>query len=263
MASNPVQEKVKACTRCSLHKLYDGPVPIQLLRPGFLCVGEAPGAEEDQNGIPFSGPSGRFLRMRLREAKVPPGRTSFANVISCRPHDNRNPSNWEKQRCRGNLLAQISVADPRVIILLGKTALQSIYPYGVPKNDNGRILYYGKLDNHSVWMLPTWHPAFIIRPGGRQYEDKWVSHLKLASKLISKRPGELVDLLPTTCRVCGNDVDAYDVMAGAWCKYHYKEVPRQIWQDELPIGSDMYDPNSSTGKKKKQVDKRARKMGLL
>ena len=258
MVSDPVQDRIRQCTRCALHKVYSGPVPINLTQPGWLCIGEAPGAEEDENGTPFSGPSGRFLRMRLREAGVQPSRTSFCNVISCRPHANRTPSTYELQRCRGNLLAQINVAQPRVVILLGKTALTTIYPYGVLKQDIGRVLYWGKIDGHNVWMVPTWHPAYIIRPDGRQHEKKWKKHLEYAASLIRGNP-----TFPTTCKVCGADVGAYDVMAGAWCKYHYKEVPRQVWQDEMPGMGETFDPDHSTGKSVKRQKARARKMGLI
>jgi len=258
---DPVQNRIRKCTRCALHKVYGGPVPISLAEPGFLIIGEAPGAVEDEKGKPFTGPAGMFLRPHLKQCGIPPGRTSFANVVSCRPHDNRDPSSYELQRCRGNLLAQIAVAQPRVIIPVGKFGLQALYPHGTLKNDVGRVLFYGKMDGHSVWILPTWHPAYIMRPNGRANEATWHKHLRLAASLISKPPN--VSVFPETCRVCRGKVEVFDVMGGAWCRVHYKEVPRTIWQDEMPGMGETYDMNNSTGKGKKKVEQRAREQGLL
>lgn len=225
---HPLQQQISNCTRCSLRKLYSGPVPIQLVQEGFLCIGEAPGSEEDTLGIPFIGPSGRYLRMKLKEAGYPLSRVSFCNSISCRPHDNRDPSKHELYRCRVNLLAQISTANPRVILVLGKVALTNIYPHGVLKNDRGKPLFYGIVGGKNRWIMPTYHPAGVLR-NKKDLLHLFEEDIKKALNWVKQKP-----TIPAECKVCLSPVYAYDEMAGAWCQKHFKPVPRSIWQDELP-----------------------------
>ncbi len=129
----------------------------------LMFVGEAPGRDEDLQGEPFVGRSGRLLdRLVLEEIGVDRSRCYIANVVKCRPPDNRDPKAEEIAACRPYLSAQISLIRPTVVVTLGNFATKLLLgtEFGITK-------VRGKSYPMGSWKLvPTYHPAAALRSGG-------------------------------------------------------------------------------------------------
>jgi uracil-DNA glycosylase len=134
----------------------DFPLGAQL-----LIVGEAPGAQEDECGRPFVGKGGQLLDRLLADAGVDRADVAVANVLKCRPPGNRTPTRAEANRCRGWLDAQVRLADPRLVVTLGGTALAWALGTGHRLFDvRGRVHEWsGRL------LLATYHPSAALRFG--------------------------------------------------------------------------------------------------
>jgi DNA polymerase len=160
------------CRRCKLaphrtHLVFGVGNP----RARLVFVGEAPGRDEDLKGEPFVGRAGQLLTeiitkgMRLRREDV-----YIANVIKCRPPDNRNPEPDEVTSCEPFLLRQLELIAPEVVVALGKFAAQTLLRSKTPITQlRGR--WY---DYHGIRLMPTFHPAYLLRnPGDKRlvWED--------------------------------------------------------------------------------------------
>ena len=155
---------VAACTACSLCRTRTQTVFSDgASRARVMFIGEAPGAVEDEQGLPFVGPAGRLLTdiiekgMRLARSEV-----YIANVLKCRPPDNREPAGDEKALCTPYLDRQIELVNPEVLIPLGLHAAQHVLktPSSMGRL-RGRVHL---LDGRKV--VPTYHPAFLLRNPG-------------------------------------------------------------------------------------------------
>lgn len=211
-----LRQKIMKCTECHLHKAHKGPVPGLITNKyGILIIGEAPGNEEDMSKMPFVGRSGRYLRMKLKEIKLPSRYVSYANVISCRPtgKDNRNPRDDEIAACRNNLLLQLRAAQPRIVVTVGAISSKVFYPNIRLANDHGRPVWLGK---HRI-QIPTYHPAFVLRKK-REWEGVFEKDLLEVKK---RAYGRLNQEWPEDCRVCGVNVERYDTFGLAYCNEHY------------------------------------------
>lgn len=128
-----------------------------------LFVGEAPGATEDERGVPFVGKAGQLLDEILADVGMPRATVAVANVLKCRPPNNRKPSRAEVANCRGWLAAQIDVLDPEVIVALGGTAVEWFFGAGAKIGElRGRFHEIG-----GRRVLVTYHPSAAIRFGPR------------------------------------------------------------------------------------------------
>jgi len=130
----------------------------------ILIIGEAPGHDEDWSGRPFQGRSGKLLRKFIAEAGITD--RFITNVLACRPPDNRTPMDHEIQACLPRLMATIHIVEPRVILLVGKTAVHSLFYNSDMKTARrkARLLKY-RCDGKSR-AIPTtacYHPAYILR----------------------------------------------------------------------------------------------------
>lgn len=153
---------VRACTLCALSEtrttVVVGDFPSQ---PRFLLVGEAPGAQEDLAGRPFVGKAGALLDRLLLEVGVDRGQVAVANVIKCRPPDNRAPTRAEVRTCRGWLDRQVELVDPRLVVTMGGTALAwARGPGHRLRDERGRIQAWNGRS-----LLVTYHPSAAIRFG--------------------------------------------------------------------------------------------------
>ena len=130
----------------------------------LLLVGEAPGAQEDATGRPFVGKAGQLLDRLLAEAGVDRGSVAVANVLKCRPPDNRAPKTLETARCRGWLDRQVELVDLPVVVTLGGTALRWALGPGIRLRDARAEVH----DWRGRRLLATYHPSAAIRfgPGG-------------------------------------------------------------------------------------------------
>lgn len=129
----------------------------------LLFVGEAPGAEEDRQGLPFVGRSGQLLdRFLAEEVGMTREQCYIANVVKCRPPGNRNPTPAEIAACRPYLSRQIELIAPKVVVTLGNFAARLLLdtPLGITKL-RGQTYPFG-----DAVLVPTVHPAYVLRGGG-------------------------------------------------------------------------------------------------
>ncbi len=149
------------CTRCKLHTLGRRQVVFGVGNPNadLMFVGEAPGADEDIQGEPFVGRAGQLLTKIIEAIDLRREDVYIANVIKCRPPQNRNPEPDEVDRCEPFLFRQIDVIKPKVIVALGKFAAQSLLRTAEPiTRIRGREYAY-----RDAILIPTYHPAYLLR----------------------------------------------------------------------------------------------------
>jgi len=129
------------------------------IRADIMCVGEAPGREEDAQGKAFCGKAGQVLARLLEQAGVDLSRVYLANSCCCRPPGNRTPTVEEIENCRQHLIEEIRIVKPKVILSLGAVALRSLWK-GVPIGDvAGQTLTH----HTGIPMVATYHPAYVMR----------------------------------------------------------------------------------------------------
>jgi DNA polymerase len=147
----------------------------------FMCIGEGPGADEDEQGLPFVGRAGQLLTKMLEAIRLARDEVYIANVVKCRPPGNRNPEGDEVAACMPFLRAQIATIRPKVILALGGVATQALLRTKDPIGRlRGRVHPFG-----DAVIVPTFHPAFLLRsPDAKKpaFED-----LKLARREYDAR----------------------------------------------------------------------------
>jgi uracil-DNA glycosylase len=152
---------VAACTACGLASTRKLSVPgVGDVHAEWLFIGEAPGAEEDARGEPFVGQAGRLLDNMLGALGVKRGqRVYIANVLKCRPPNNRTPTPLESEACRPYLDRQIALIQPRIIVALGKSAATTLLNVEASiASLRGRVHRYA-----GVALIVTYHPAYLLR----------------------------------------------------------------------------------------------------
>lgn len=152
---------VQNCTACSLSKSRTQTVfGVGDMNADWMIVGEAPGAEEDKQGEPFVGQAGKLLDNMLAAIHLKRGDNVYiANVLKCRPPENRDPHGEEVQKCDPFLKRQVALIQPKIIIALGKFAAQSLL-----NSDDSIGSMRGKLHTYlGVPVIVTYHPAYLLR----------------------------------------------------------------------------------------------------
>jgi DNA polymerase len=125
----------------------------------LVFVGEAPGAEEDRQGVPFVGRAGQKLTQIIEAIGLSRSEVYIANVLKCRPPGNRNPSQEEIKVCESYLIAQLHLIKPRVICALGTFAAQTLL-----RTNQSISRLRGRFHTYQgIKLMPTYHPAFILR----------------------------------------------------------------------------------------------------
>jgi uracil-DNA glycosylase family 4 len=159
-----LRETALGCTRCPLCAGRTQVVfGVGHPEAELLFVGEGPGREEDLAGEPFVGRSGKLLdRLMAEEIGVTRAECYIANVVKCRPPNNRDPAPDEIEACRPYLEAQIALIDPAVVVTLGNFATQLLLDTaeGI-RRLRGSVYPYA-----SGHLVPTYHPAYVLRAGG-------------------------------------------------------------------------------------------------
>ena len=150
-----------ACTRCKLCTLGRSQIVFGIGNPKarLMFVGEAPGEEEDERGEPFVGRSGQLLTKIIEAIGLSREQVYIANVIKCRPPNNRNPEPDEVAACEPFLFRQIDVINPTVIVPLGKFAAQCL----LKTTDPITRLRGRRFDYRGTTLIPTFHPAYLLR----------------------------------------------------------------------------------------------------
>jgi len=155
-----LRARAQACTRCVLHEGRKNVVfGVGSKTPQLAFVGEAPGAREDDQGVPFVGPSGKLLGKMIRAMGLSRGDVYICNTVCCRPPGNRTPSVQEQEACHPILLGQLDAVRPPVLVALGGAAAQALL---------GTNQSISKLREewHTWEGLPlrvTYHPAYLLR----------------------------------------------------------------------------------------------------
>ncbi len=163
-----VREDILQCKNCILHETVTNKVISKGSEsPSVVFIGEAPGKNEDETGVPFCGRAGKNLDEMIEYMGLSDHDYAVINTIKCRPPENRNPHVTEINACKVFLLAQISLLDPKVIILLGNTAEKAFC--------RGRKLDWGeaeRTDEGNMTLLKIFHPAALIYKRSRIDEQK-------------------------------------------------------------------------------------------
>lgn len=175
-------EEIGDCRRCPLSKTRKQ-IVFGEGDPGaeVFFVGEAPGESEDETGRPFVGAAGRILTDIIeRGMKLKRSRVFIANVVKCRPPQNRDPEPVEIESCRGFLEKQVKIVNPRVIIALGKVATQCLL-----KTTESITRLRGLWSEFlGIPVMPTYHPAYLLHnPSGKR--EVW-SDIKQVLSLLAE-----------------------------------------------------------------------------
>jgi DNA polymerase len=184
-ALSAIREDIGECTRCKLHGLGRQQIVYGVGNPDadLMFVGEAPGADEDVQGIPFVGRAGQLLTKIIEAIDLKRDDVYIVNVIKCRPPGNRNPDPDEVEACEGFLFRQIDSIRPKVIVALGTFAAKALLKTQEPISRlRGRVYEY-----RGAKLIPTFHPAFLLRSPDRK-RDVWEDMKKVRALL--REPAE-------------------------------------------------------------------------
>jgi DNA polymerase len=157
-------KEVQSCTRCPLHETRTKAVfGAGDADADLMFVGEAPGADEDRQGLPFVGRAGQLLNQMLEGIGMSREDVFIANVLKSRPPGNRDPQPLEIEACRPYLFEQIRLIEPRVVCTLGNfaTKLLTASPAGITRVRGTPQVH--ELGGHTVFLLPLFHPAAALR----------------------------------------------------------------------------------------------------
>lgn len=125
----------------------------------LMFIGEGPGADEDKQGIPFVGKAGQLMNNAFQALEINREDVYIANIVKCRPPSNRVPEDDEVQTCLNYLRNQVILIKPKIIVLLGSTALKNILgkEYGIT------AVRGNWMEKNGIKYMPTWHPAALLR----------------------------------------------------------------------------------------------------
>ena len=178
-----LRESFKDCNKCGLASTRknivfgDGNPEARL-----MFIGEGPGAEEDNQGLPFVGRSGQLLTKMIEAMGISRKDVFIANIVKCRPPENRDPLMEEAQACIGYLRSQIQIINPEVIVCLGSVSLNFLLqPEGKVKLGISKLRGTWQ-DFYGYKVLPTFHPAYLLRNPSKK-ADAWKDLQKVMVEL--------------------------------------------------------------------------------
>ncbi len=178
------EARLQGCRNCKLcegrHTIVFGSGNPQA---DLVVIGEGPGADEDAQGLPFVGRAGQLLTKMLESVKLTRDEVFITNTVLCRPPGNRNPEADELAACAPFLADKLAVIQPKVILTLGSVATQAMLRTKEPIGKlRGRMHAYG-----NAVLIPTFHPAFLLRNPGQDYKRMAWEDLKLAKREYDQR----------------------------------------------------------------------------
>ena len=164
-ALEEIAGEARACTACVLHGSRQNAVPgAGNPEAGLVLIGEAPGAEEDRQGLPFVGRSGQLLTDILKAIGFARDEVFICNILKCRPPGNRDPERAEVDACEPFLRRQLAVIRPRLILCLGRVAAQTLLGTTAPLGSLRRSVHFYA----GVPVMATYHPAALLRNPGHK-----------------------------------------------------------------------------------------------
>lgn len=175
-----LEQSINGCNKC---KLYSGRKNIVFgtgnKNADVMFIGEGPGADEDIQGEPFVGKAGRLMNKAFEALEIQREDVYIANIVKCRPPQNRNPEKDEAEACMDYLRNQVMLVKPKIIILLGSVALKNILgdEYSITKARGNWI------EKKDIWYMPTFHPAALLRDDSKKL-DFWRDLKLVKEKLI-------------------------------------------------------------------------------
>jgi DNA polymerase len=178
------ERALQGCRRC---KLCEARTTIVFgagnPRAELVVIGEGPGADEDVQGKPFVGRAGQLLTKMLESVQLSREEVFITNAVKCRPPGNRNPEPEELAACAPVLSAQLGTLQPTVVIALGSVATQTLLRTREPIGKlRGRLHPFG-----TAVLIPTFHPAVLLRNPGQEYKRMAWEDLKLAKREYDRR----------------------------------------------------------------------------
>jgi uracil-DNA glycosylase family 4 len=182
---NIIRKPDEFCKPCQLYQTCNTPIMNGegSEHPDILFIGEAPGADEDEQGFPWAGRAGVILREAIEEVGIDPKRCRFSNAVRCRPPENKLPAS-AISHCRPHILREIRAVQPKVIVLLGATPLKSIL------NRQGVMKLHGETIVGPWKIVISFHPAWYLRNETPENYKKFLAALKLAKHLAYPRKSE-------------------------------------------------------------------------
>lgn len=178
-SAEQIAHDVGACTACGLYRVRKHPVPGEGQIPSrLMLIGEGPGKQEDEVGRPFVGAAGQLLDRMLGAIQLDRAHVYIANVVKCRPPQNRTPTALEAEACAPFLARQIALVNPDVIVTLGASATQLLL--GAETKITRVRGQWHQLGSRAI--MPTYHPAYLLRDP-RQKVVVWEDLQEVAKRL--------------------------------------------------------------------------------
>jgi len=176
-----LQQQVAQCTACELHQSRTNTVfGVGNRQADWMIIGEAPSADEEAQGEPFVGRAGLLLNQMLFAIGISRDAVFIANILKCRPPNNRDPKIDSVTRCENFLVQQIHTIKPKVILAVGRIAAQNLLKSKEPIGRlRGQVYQYGEF---STPLVVTYHPAYLLR-APREKSKVWAD-LVLARRII-------------------------------------------------------------------------------
>ena len=179
LSLDEIRREIGDCTRCDLcHSRTNIVFGVGNSQADLMFVGEAPGADEDAQGIPFVGRAGQLLTRIIEAIDLKREQVYIANVLKCRPPGNRDPGPREVATCQGFLMKQIEAIQPKILVALGKHAAHTLLQVDTPISRlRGTFFEFGK-----TLLLPTFHPSFLLR-NPRAKREVWEDMKRVRTRL--------------------------------------------------------------------------------
>jgi uracil-DNA glycosylase len=185
-----IREEIGDCTRCRLHKQGRKQIVFGVGNPNadLMFIGEAPGADEDEQGEPFVGRAGQLLNNMIKAMGLRREDVYIANIIKCRPPNNRTPERDECETCSPFLMQQIKVISPKAIVALGAVAAKTLLAVNAPMSELRGHWY----DFRGTKLAVTYHPAFLLRDP-RQKKEAWKDLQMVMKEIGLQLPDKSID----------------------------------------------------------------------
>ena len=173
-----LKASIENCKKC---KLYTNRTNIVFgsgnENADIMLIGEGPGADEDKQGKPFVGKAGQLMDKAFEGINIDREKIYIANIVKCRPPLNRVPQEDEVEKCLDYLRNQVILINPKIIVLMGNTALKAILG-----QEYGITVARGKwIEKKGILYMPTWHPAALLRDETKKIEF-WKDFKKVCEK---------------------------------------------------------------------------------